>query len=280
MLAASAAAEAPPTGPRWVHEPKWDGFRALVSIDPAKRCRIRSRHGRGWTDRFPELADVGRHLDGPTVLDGEIVVLGDDGRPSFEALSARLAGARRPHRAATFVAFDVLEHAGERMLDATWTERRARLEALPLDGERAVATVVFDDGQALFAATAAYGVEGCMSKDIGSRYTCGPRRSRAWIKSKHRGAGYFDLIGWRPPARSRPGVVVVAEDGRYAGTAMVALPAEQRAALRRFVDRYGREDGSTIVVPPGAQVRVEYTERSARGYLREAVARELRPRAG
>jgi bifunctional non-homologous end joining protein LigD len=212
------------------------------------------------------------------VLDGEIVVLGEDGRPGFEALSARLAGARRQHSPATLVAFDVLEVAGDPVIEAPWSARRAILEGLALDGERAVATIVCDDGPALFTATAQMGVEGIVAKRRESPYRCGPRRSRSWLKIKHRGAGYFDLIGWRPPARSRPGVVVLAEDGRYAGTAMVALSGDQRAALHRFIDRYGRPDGSTISVPAGAQLRVEYTERSVRGYLREAVARELRPR--
>jgi bifunctional non-homologous end joining protein LigD len=225
----------------------------------------------------PDLAAISRDVDGPAVLDGEIVVLGEDGRPSFEALSSRLAGARRHHRVATLVAFDVLEVAGDPVVESPWTARRAILEGLALDGERAVATIVCDDGPALFTATAQMGVEGIVAKRRESPYRCG-RRSRSWLKIKHRGAGLFDLIGWWPPARSRPGVVVLAEDGRYARSALVALPGAQSAALHRVIDRYGRPDGSTIVVPVGAQLRVEYTERSVRGYLREAVARELRPR--
>jgi ATP-dependent DNA ligase len=249
-----------------------------VTIDATGRCRIRSRHGRPWTEQFPELAGICGHVDGPSVLDGEIVVLGADGRPSFKALSARLAGARRHHRPATFVAFDVLEVAGDPVTESPWTRRWAILEGLVLDDERAVAMIVCDDGPALFATTAQMGVEGIVAKRRESPYRCGPRRPRAWLKTKHRGAGFFDLVGWRPSARSRPDVVVLAEDGRYTGTAIVALPADQRTALHRFIDRYGRLGGSTIVVPAGAQLRVEYTERSVRACLREAVARELRPR--
>jgi hypothetical protein len=62
------------------------------------------------------------------------------------------------------------------------------------------------------------------------------------------------------------------------GTAVVALPARERAALDAFIARHGRRGGSVVRLPAGAQMRVEYIERSVRGYLREAVARDLRPR--
>jgi hypothetical protein len=59
---------------------------------------------------------------------------------------------------------------------------------------------------------------------------------------------------------------------------MVALPARERAALHAVIARHGGPGGSVVRMPAGAQMRVEYTERSVRGYLREAVARDLRPR--
>jgi ATP dependent DNA ligase domain len=118
MLAASAAAV--PSGPGWVFE---DGFRALIKID-GERCRLMSRHGRLWTDTLPELAEIGRPIPAPAVLDGVTVVLGDDGRPSFERLSARLWGRMHPGPPATFVAFDLLELVGQSLIDRPRTERR------------------------------------------------------------------------------------------------------------------------------------------------------------
>jgi bifunctional non-homologous end joining protein LigD len=152
VLAASAPAV--PIGAGFAFEPKWDGFRTLVKIDATGRCRLVSRHGRIWTDAFPELSHIGRTVTGPAVLDGETIVMGEDGRPSFERLSARLARGRGPRRPATFVAFDVLQHEGQVLVDRPWTERRQLLAGLELDGERAVATMVCQDGDALFAATA------------------------------------------------------------------------------------------------------------------------------
>jgi bifunctional non-homologous end joining protein LigD len=264
-----------PRGSEWAFEPKWDGFRGLLRLGDGGRWRLVSRHGRVWTEQFPEFAVIGQHIDTPVLLDGETVVLGDDGRPSFERLSARLAG--RPGRGprATFVAFDVLELDGQSLVDQPWSGRRQVLAGLHFDGLRAVANIVCDDGDALFAATRELGVEGIVAKKITARYVCG-RRTRAWLKVKHRGVGWFDVVGWRPQSRTQAPAVIVAEEGRHVGSAIVGLPAPERTALHRFSDRFGVGDGARIRLPAGAQVRVEYTERSVRGLLREAVARDLR----
>ena len=74
-----------PLGPGYAFEVKWDGFRALVST--LDRLRVRSRRGWDMTERLPELASLPESL----VLDGELVAVGDDGRPSFPRLSNRIS---------------------------------------------------------------------------------------------------------------------------------------------------------------------------------------------
>lgn len=98
------------------------------------------------------------------------------------------------------------------------------------------------------------------------------------MKVKHRHQGWFDLAGWRPPDRSHPaGGVVLADDGVPAGTAIPALSPVGRAALHQLIDRHGIvSDRPLVELPAGVQVRVEYLERSPRGLLREAIAREFR----
>ena len=278
MLACPGAAIPAPPG-EWAFEPKWDGMRTIVSVDADLATRLVSRTGKVWTDAFPELADLGRVVGRPVVLDGETIVLGDDGRPSFERLSWRLRAPRPaipPRRCpATFVAFDVLALDGEVVTDRPWSKRRALLETLSLDGPAAVATMVVDDGAALFAATGALGVEGIIAKRRSARYVCGPRRTRAWLKIKHRASAWMDVAGWRPPTRSQPaGAILLARDGQRAGSALPGLPGDQREVFHRFVQRHGTPAGPVVRVPYGAQVRVDYTERSATGLLREAVARE------
>jgi hypothetical protein len=97
------------------------------------------------------------------------------------------------------------------------------------------------------------------------------------VKIKHRGTGWFDLAGWRLATRSRPaGGILLTEDGQPAGTAPCCLPADQRAVLHTFLARHGTRYPDLVRAPAGAQVRVEFLERSPTGILREGIARELR----
>jgi ATP-dependent DNA ligase len=158
-----------------------------------------------------------------------------------------------PGPPATFVAFDLLELVGQSLIDRPWTERRQLLTTLDSTGSGGVETMVCDDGEALLAATAALGLEGVVAKKRNAGYVCG-RRSRAWLKVKHRAAGWFDVAGWRPPSRSRPGAIVLAQDGHHVGTATGAMSATDSTALHRFIiERFGVPDGRRVRLPPGAQ---------------------------
>ena len=279
MLAASGTSV--PDDASWAYEPKWDGLRTIVRIGPDLDVRMSSRQGGGLTRTFPELAGMGHVLARSVVLDGETIVLDPDGRPSFDRLSTRMRSAT-PERAAfrspaTFVAFDLLELDGESLVDRPWWLRRELLEGLDWRGASAVPTMVCDDGPALLAATAALGVEGVVCKRRKARYVCG-RRTNAWVKVKNPGSGWFDVVGWRPVSRSHPaGAIVLADEGRPAGTALPGLGKEDRAIFDRFVARHGvREGGIVKLTAPAAQVHVQYTERSPRGLVRQAVAYRLR----
>jgi hypothetical protein len=97
------------------------------------------------------------------------------------------------------------------------------------------------------------------------------------VKIKHRGTGWFDVAGWRLATRSRPaGGIVLTDEGQPASTALCCLPADQRAVLHTFLARHGTRYLDLVRAPAGAQVRVEFLERSPTGILREALARELR----
>ena len=115
--------------PGWAAEPKWDGFRALVSVD-ASRVVLRSRRGTEMLPAFPEIAAGAAQLPDATTLDGELVVWDAAGRLAFERLQNRLqrrgAGADRAagEWPAHFVAFDLLRLSGT---DTTaWPYRRRR----------------------------------------------------------------------------------------------------------------------------------------------------------
>ena len=124
-----------PTGPGWLYEPKWDGFRAIAFVDAAS-AYLQSRDLKPLARYFPEVAAaLMERLPRPCVLDGEIVIMGERGL-EFDTLQMRLHPAESRVRKlaseipASFVAFDLLADGEEDLRKAPFGERRVRLEAL------------------------------------------------------------------------------------------------------------------------------------------------------
>jgi bifunctional non-homologous end joining protein LigD len=168
----------------------WGGLRTLLWSEPG---HVRKAEARGVDDvvmRFPELRRLARKL-GPTeaVLDGELVVLDDEGRPNPDGLRERKrAGsdsvARRlaRQRPATLMIFDLLFLDGHLLLDLPYEERRNQLEELDLAGERwQTPSYHRGEGGKLLEAAKARRLPGLIAKRLDSPYEPG-RRSKAWIK--------------------------------------------------------------------------------------------------
>ena len=152
----------------WFFELKWDGFRSIAYIGEGAPVFL-SRRGLDLVSRYPELRGV--HTGRPAVIDGEIVAMGDDGKPSFFLLG------RTP---ALFVAFDLL-WMDEDLTGLAFEERRRLLEALALEGPVVVNDVVAGDGEDFYEAIVAQGLEGMVAKRAGSLYHQG-QRSPDWRK--------------------------------------------------------------------------------------------------
>src|SRR3954470_21898776 len=120
-----------PTGDGWAYEPKWDGFRCIAFVDGAE-AYLQSRNGKDLTRYFPEL----RFPEGRYVLDGEIVVFGEDRQPDFDLLGQRIHPAQSRVRMlaeqtpARFIAFDVLAIEDDVLLELPQRLRRERLARL------------------------------------------------------------------------------------------------------------------------------------------------------
>jgi bifunctional non-homologous end joining protein LigD len=130
------------------------------------------------TERVPELARLPEGL----VLDGELVALGDDGRPSFPRLSNRILHGH-DGVAVTYIVFDVLACDGESTMALPYSERRAILERLGPKGAGWCTPEVFDDGERLFAAVVQQQLEGIVGKRLLRLYRPGERE---WLKVKNR----------------------------------------------------------------------------------------------
>ena len=157
----------------WAYEIKWDGVRAITYVDGG-RVRLQSRNDKDLTVSFPEFRELGAAIGArPCVLDGEIVVLGEDGRPNFGLLQHRLhvtnANAIRKLASgspASYVIFDVLHLDGRGLTARTYDERRSVLEKLKLSGGSFATAESFRDvtGADILKATQENGLEGVIAK--------------------------------------------------------------------------------------------------------------------
>jgi len=166
-------------------EPKWDGWRALVTVADGA-VAVRTRTGRLVSDAVPELAGLADALGGRgVVLDGELVA--HAGTPSsFYRLGSRMAARRPALRSAvplTFVAFDVLWLDGD-VTACPYEDRRSLLAGLGLAGPAWCTSPSYvGAGAALFAACTRLGLEGLVAKRLDGCYHAGVR-SDVWVKAK------------------------------------------------------------------------------------------------
>jgi len=173
-------AEHPPIGPGWIHEIKHDGYRLMVRRDHA-RVRLLTRNGHNWSARFPLILEAASELRARSCLiDGEAVCCNEDGLAVFERL-------RHKHdaRAVFLYAFDLLELDGVDLRHEPIETRKATLASLL---RRAGAGLRLNehlthDGDAVFHHACKMGLEGIVSKRLGSRYRSG--RSKDWLKFKN-----------------------------------------------------------------------------------------------
>jgi bifunctional non-homologous end joining protein LigD len=205
---------APPTGDGWGYEIKWDGIRARAYVEGGG-VRLAARRGTDHTPRYPELAAIGETLAGrDAILDGEIVAFDESGRPSFQLLQRRMGlttaatiRTRASETPATYVAFDLLWLDGRPLLAEPYERRRELLGELDFNGPswQAPAHHV-GDGERLWEAIQARGLEGIVAKRLASPYRPG-RRSREWLKVRNRRGQELVIGGWMPGEGSRGGRV-------------------------------------------------------------------------
>jgi len=299
MLARAGALPSGEDG-RWAFEIKWDGVRAIVHSEPG-RIRVSSRNGRDISASYPELRPLNRALSHHrAILDGEIVAFDADGRPSFGALQQRMhltaeATVRRGAKATpvTLALFDLLWLDGHSLCALPWSERRARLDELGLEGPAwRTPAAELEDGAALLAASAEQRLEGVVAKRVDSRYEPG-RRTAAWIKIKNSNRQEVVIGGWLPGEgrrRERVGALVVGvrdEAGgelRYAGRvgtgftdAMLDDLRTRLAPLESDRNPFGRRGPRGAVwVEPTLLAEVEFTEWTSDGMLRHPSFKGLR----
>ena len=252
-----------PTGNGWMHEIKFDGYRAMVAAR-GNEIRIYTRSGQDWTDKFAPLAKALAAHDLPACLiDGEIVAYDGKGNPDFSTLQKVLKRGRGSQTGSdrlAFHAFDLLELDGEDLAPLANIERKERLEALLAGAEPPVhvADHVLGAGEQLYEAMCKAGQEGIIAKKIDAPYR--HARSRAWVKVKCTRRQEFVVVGWKKSsAKGRPfaSLLLAQHDGEalvYKGNVGTGFTADEMDELAAKMKRLERK------TPP-----VETDKASARG---------------
>jgi len=194
-----------PAGPEWSYELKLDGYRGLA-IKTGERHKLLSRNGKDLSTRFPEIARALRPLPNDTMIDGEIVALDGEGRPSFSLLQ----NSRGRDHTIAFYTFDLVFLAGEDLKGLPLEARRQILEAklLPQLVEPIRLSESFDvPADQLIRVIRDGGLEGVIAKRRDSLYEPG-RRSGAWRKMRINRGQEFVIGGYVPAAENFDSILV------------------------------------------------------------------------
>ena len=277
----------------WIFELKVDGFRLLTAREKGKP-RLLFRRGHDATTTFPDVAAAVASLPGgDLVLDGEITVLDEAGRPSFQRLQKRVqlkraadiqrAAAQLP---AVVYCFDLLAFEDFDLRELPLTERKACLRLLLSEGTPLRYVDHFEeDGERLFEQVTRMDLEGIMAKKADSPYRAG--RSSAWLKIRVARADDFAVVGFTVPKGSRTGLGALHlgnyEDGElvYAGRAGSGFTQKQLAEVRGKLERKRRKTPPFAGPPPAGKehvwvdpelvCEVRFRERTDDGLLRQPV---------
>lgn len=193
--------EKAPSGPGWLHEIKFDGYRMAARISDGQVALL-TRSGLDWTAKYPSIVAALQKLRVHSAyIDGELCGVGPDGIPSFALTQAATDGTARVHL--IYYAFDLLYIDGEALSFMPLIDRKHRLEnvlATPPEGIEYSAHFT-EDGEAVRKSACAQGLEGIVSKRVDRAYLPGNRG--VWTKSKCLNEAEFVVIGWSDPEGSR-----------------------------------------------------------------------------
>jgi bifunctional non-homologous end joining protein LigD len=243
-----------PTGERWVHEIKLDGYRIHARMDGGD-VRLLTRTGLDWTDRYRATEAALRNLRvRQAYLDGELCAVDENGLTSFARMQA--ATDHRSSDGLVYFAFDLLHLDGEDVSRLPLVDRKARLQKL-LTGAPAglrFSQHFTEPGPDVLAAACRIGAEGVVSKRIDQPYMPGNRGF--WAKTKCLNRQEFVVVGWTEGEGSRKdlGSLLLGyyRDGKlvYAGRVGTGMTWKEMTALRARLEPLATERMPLAVPPP------------------------------
>jgi bifunctional non-homologous end joining protein LigD len=271
-----------PSGQRWIHEIKFDGYRVQVHLRDAA-VKVFTRRGNDWTNRFRKIAADAWHISaGSAIIDGEVVVPSENGTTDFTVLQNELKGRSKK---IVLVAFDLLYLNGYDLRKLPLIERKALLRKLIADTDVQFSERFEVDGKEMFKHACGVGLEGVVSKVRDSRYQSG--RSRDWLKKACAQRESLPIAGFALKENKFDGIYL----GRHKGKDLVyagkvdhgfdsASAKDLQARLKPLIRKtqpYARKIAHRgIWVEPSLLAEIEYRAKSAEGKVRHPFFKGIR----
>jgi bifunctional non-homologous end joining protein LigD len=280
--ALATAIDRAPSGERWVHEIKFDGYRVQVHLVNSD-IKVFTRRGHDWTRRFGKVAaDAFLINAGSAIIDGEVVVPQDNGATDFAVLQNELKGKSTK---IVLVAFDLLYLNGHDLRRLPLFERKTLLKKL-IHGTAIQFSESFEiDGPELFKHACKVGLEGVVSKVRDSRYASG--RGNDWVKKTCANRETLAIAGFALDGENWDGLFVgryQGDDLVYAGKVDLGFDRTSAAELRKRLTpliRKSQPYAKRIAhranwVEPKLLAEIEYRAKSAAGKVRHPFFKGLR----
>ncbi|WP_407180424.1 non-homologous end-joining DNA ligase [Bradyrhizobium sp. STM 3562] len=280
--ALASSIEKVPSGARWIHEIKFDGYRVQVHL-ANEAVKVFTRRGHDWTNRFKKVADDAWHIKaGSAIVDGEIVVPAADGTTDFSVLQNELKGRST---SIVLVAFDLLYLNGRDLRKLPLFQRKTELKKI-IHGTEVQFSESFEiEGREMFAHACKIGLEGVVSKVRDSAYASG--RGNNWVKKTCAQRETLTIAGFALDEGKWDGIYLgrrKGDDLAYAGkvdhgfdkVSAADLQRRLKPLIRKTQPYAKRVAHKGIWVEPKLLAEVEYRAKSAEGKVRHPFFKGLR----
>ena len=280
-----AKASAPFDNPNYLFEIKWDGERAIAFVEDGKIVRLQNRRLQDVSTRYPEI--IGSPVEAnEAILDGEIVLLEKDGKPSFSKLAQR-SHVQDPFKIrllsevmpVTYVTFDILYRNGQALTSLPLRERKKFLSIMMKQASILPIFFIEGNGKTFFESVTSMGYEGIMAKRIDSPYLLG-KRSDSWLKMKPQKSAICNVIGYTKGEGHRYllGALLIAQhrENRLIDRGKVGsgISTKVLGDLLSLLHPLTEKNGVTWV-DPSLQIEVSYFEETEVGHFRFPVFKRI-----
>lgn len=266
----------------YIYEIKFDGFRAIIYLDKDS-VTIRTRNNNDVTHLYPELHNLNKCSSKKCILDGELIVTGDNGPDFFKMQKrGRMKVTSRITKAALenpveFVAFDILYYDNQDLTDLPLIERKKYLEKIKENNNLTISKYIEKKGINLFEKVKKQGLEGVVAKRKDSVYEIG-KRTHSWVKFKAIKEDDFWVLGYKEINHELKTIIIGREENKeYVLYGEVNFPNwENQEYLRKYAQKNMSNKKlfplkNVVWLKPKLQATIRFKEITSNNNLRHAV---------